>query len=97
MGTLHTLHRLAPVSTADDLAELDALHATACDVYDLATSDLDAARRALTEAAWALTEAEEAWSKAGLEMDETARRVSTAREAAGLVLTADGYRQRVTR
>lgn len=72
------------------------LHGTACDTYDTATRELEAARNALTEAAWAVTEAEEAWSKAGAEMDVAARTVSAAREAAGVKLTASGYRPAVT-
>ena len=84
-----------PAVTMPDLSaihEADALHETACDVYDIATRDLDSARQALTDAARALTEAEVAWNTAGSQMDVLARHVSRLREAAGLVRTADGYR-----
>lgn len=81
----------SPAIMLEDIAELDALHETACDVYDGATAELDAARKALTEAASALTVAEDAWSKAGQQMDAAARAVSCARKAAGLVRTASGY------
>jgi hypothetical protein len=77
----------------DRLEDLDALHATACDVYDNATRDLESARQALTEAARRLTGAEDAWSDAGQAMDEAARTLSSAREAAGVVLTASGYQR----
>jgi hypothetical protein len=44
-----------PAAVIDRLEELDALHETACDVYDMATAALEAARTALTEAAARLT------------------------------------------
>jgi hypothetical protein len=81
----------------DRIEELDALHGTACDMYDLATADLDQARKDLAEAARQLTAAEEAWSEAGREMDQAARAVTNAREAAGLVWTASGYQTKGTR
>jgi hypothetical protein len=81
-----------PADVLADLEELDALHETAADVYDGATAELDEARKILQEAAWALTEAEEAWSKAGAEMNDAARTLAAAREAAGVRMTASGYR-----
>jgi hypothetical protein len=94
-----SLHPVIPISAAGipadvlaDLEELDALHETAADVYDGATAELDEARKILQEAAWALTEAEEAWSKAGAEMNDAARTLAAAREAAGVRMTASGYR-----
>jgi hypothetical protein len=84
-----------PAVTLPDLSaihEADALHETACDVYDIATRDLDAARQALTEAARVLTEAEAAWSKAGADMDAAARKVAAMRQSVGLVRTGSGYR-----
>lgn len=87
----------ATADVLDHLADLDTLHATACDVYDLTTAELDAARETLKQAAAALTVAEDAWSKAGQEMDEAARACTNAREAAGLVWTANGYHQRSAR
>lgn len=83
-----------PATVLEHLANLDALHETACDAYDVATRDRDATRKALTDAAAALTDAEEEWSMAGRQMDTAARAVSFAREAAGLVFTASGYRKR---
>ena len=91
-----TAGELIPAPVLERLEDLDALHGTACDTYDIATRELEAARDALTEAAWALTEAEETWSKAGAKMDEAARTVSAAREAAGVKLTASGYLPVVT-
>jgi len=80
---------------ADSLAEIedaDMLHETACDVYDIATRELDAARDALTEAARRLATAEDDWSLAGAAMNDAARHVAGLRQAAGVVRTADGYR-----
>jgi hypothetical protein len=89
----------ADMPTMPDLSAIedaDALHETACDVYDIATRELDAARDALTEAARRLTDAEDEWSRAGAEMNDAARRVSQLRLAAGVIRTADGYRSAVT-
>lgn len=83
----------AATEVLDHLAELDADHATACDVYDLAAADLKQARKELTEAARSLADAEERCARAGIVADETNRAVIGAREAAGLVLTASGYRK----
>ena len=82
----------APADLMAQIEDADALHETACDTYDIATRDLEAARRALTEAARRLTEAEDAWNTAGSQMDALARHVAGLREAAGVRLTADGYR-----
>lgn len=43
--------RSYPAAVISHLEELDALHGTACDVYDGATTELDAARHVLQEAA----------------------------------------------
>jgi hypothetical protein len=89
------LQQARPRLTAEvlaGLADLDALHETAADVYDITARELDDARKALQEAASALTEAEEAWNRAGTEMDAAARKVAAARKTAGVVLTATGYR-----
>jgi hypothetical protein len=85
--------RLPPLPVAmSDIEDADMLHETACDVYDIATRELDAARDALTEAARRLTDAEDEWSRAGAAMNDAARHVSGLRQAAGVVRTADGYR-----
>jgi hypothetical protein len=91
------LHEQIASSVLERIADLDALHDTACAVYDCATAALDQARKDLAAAAAALTQAEDTWSKAGQEMDAVARAVSSARKAAGLVYTADGYRQQDSR
>ena len=77
-----------------EIHEADALHETACDVYDIATRDLEAARQALADAARRLTEAEGQWNVAGSQMDALARRVAAMRQSAGVVFTATGYRPR---
>lgn len=86
-----------PADVLDQLDGLDADHQTACDVLDLAAADVDQARRELSEAARRLADAEERWARAGIVADETSRAVVAAREAAGLVLTASGYRNGVGR
>jgi hypothetical protein len=85
------LYEQIPVAVIDRLADLEAIHGTACDVYDSATANLDSARQALAEAAQAYAEAEAMWSEAGAEMNEAAVTVSQARKAAGVRLTATGY------
>jgi hypothetical protein len=80
-----------PAAVIDRLDDLEALHGTACDVYDSATANLDSARQALAEAAQAYTEAEAAWSEAGAEMNDAAVTLSQARQAAGVRLSASGY------
>jgi cystathionine beta-lyase/cystathionine gamma-synthase len=82
----------APDDVMAEIEDADALHETACDNYDNATRDLENARQALTEAARRLTEAEVAWSTAGSQMNAVARHLFSLREAAGVVVTADGYR-----
>jgi hypothetical protein len=90
---LHVVPDLpAPADLMGQIEDADALHETACNVYDTATRDLEAARQALTKAARRLTEAEVAWNTAGSQMDALARHVARLRESAGLVLTAHGYR-----
>ena len=90
---LHVVPDLpVPADLMAQIEDADALHQTACDVYDNATRDLEDARHALADAARRLTEAEVAWNTAGSQMDALARHVSRLREAAGLVRTADGYR-----
>ena len=85
-------HATIPAAVLDHLADLDTDHERTCDLYDIATRELDAARDALTEAARRLTDAEDAWAAAGAEMNDAAVACSRARQAAGLTLTADGYR-----
>jgi hypothetical protein len=75
-----------------EVEDAHALHETACDVYDIAVRNLDAARQAVTDAAKALTLADEEWSQAGADMDAAARSLAAARKSAGVVLGADGYR-----
>ena len=83
----------APADVPASLAEADALHETACDVYDVACRELRAARDAMTAACAAYTAADKAWVDAGEEMNAAAVALSAERRAAVLVLTADGYRQ----
>jgi hypothetical protein len=87
---------IIPATVLERLADLDADHATACDIHEIATRELEAAREALTLAAQALTVAEAAWQHAGAEMYDTARALADAREAAGLVWTASGYKPKGT-
>ena len=87
-------HQLPSTEVMAALEDADALHETACDVYDIATRDLEAARQALTDAARRLTEAEVQWNVAGSQMDALARHVAGLRQSAGVVLTATGYQVR---
>jgi hypothetical protein len=82
------------VAVLERLADLDAEHATACDIHEIATRELEPAREALTLAAQALTVAEAAWQDAGAGTYDTARALADTREAAGLVLSASGYRRK---
>lgn len=91
--SLEPITTLPPADVPVSLAEADALHETACDVYDVATRELRAARDAMTATCAAYTAADAAWVQAGDEMNAAAVAVSAERRAAGLVLTADGYRQ----
>jgi len=84
--------QLPPPGVISEVEDADMLHETACDVYDIATRELDAARDALTEAARWLTDAEDEWSRAGAVLNDAARHVAGMRQAAGVVRTADGYR-----
>jgi len=90
-------HHTIPAAVLERLADLDALHDTACDTYDCATRELDAARDALTEAARRLTDAEDTWAAAGAEMNDAAVACSRARQAAGVQLTVNGYVLAVTK
>jgi hypothetical protein len=80
-----------PATVLEHLADLDAEHATALDLQEMATRELEAARDTLTAAAQALTVAEAAWQDAGSRCYDTGRALAEAREAAGLVWTAGGY------
>jgi hypothetical protein len=86
------LDQQIPPTVLEHLEDLDAVHETACDVYDLASAELDTTRQALTDAAAAYQAVNDAWQKAGLEMDAAARTAAATRKAAGVVLTASGYR-----
>jgi chromosome segregation ATPase len=85
----------APLELSD-LEELEALAATAADVYELADTELTAARQELAEAQRRLDAASDERDRAGRELDAARRDVIDARKAAGVVLGADGYRPAVT-
>jgi hypothetical protein len=89
---LATVRGNVPADVAEVLADLDTEHDAACDIYDIATREMDAARETLADATAALRAAEVTWAHAGAEMNSAAVAVSRARKAAGVVLTADGYR-----
>ena len=76
-------------------AAADALAETAQQVFDLACQDWKAAQEAIEKAAHVYAAASDAMDKAAAEVDAARRACACARKAAGVVLTASGYRPAV--
>lgn len=94
-STMNTVTTIAP-EVAAELAELDDLADTARTVHDINSRVLDAASEALGAARARFEAASAAWGDSGAALDATARKAAAARQAAGVSLTASGYRPAVT-
>lgn len=91
--SLESITTPAPADVPASLADAEALAATASDVYDIACREMRAAQDAMTEASRAYLAANREWERAGAESAAAQDALATERRAAGLALTATGYRQ----
>jgi len=81
-----------PVSVPAAVAQAEARAATASEMHDVACAELVAARAAMTAACQRYIQAEKLWDEAGAASADAQSDLGDARKAAGVVLTATGYR-----